>query len=163
DPTPREGLLASGANPAESGDDLERQVGENWFAIAGVVALTAGAGYMLSLPYPSAPLAIPSLSGYAIAVLLIGLAHRWRGSFERVAGYLRGVAMTLLAFATLRLFYPADRAALEVGSVAGSALLLGALATNVVLGLRQQSPWLMGIALATGGLLLLGSGASLLI
>src|SRR6185503_10048908 len=90
----------------ETEDELEFQVGQNWFAVAGVIALTAGAGFLLSLSYTGLPSVVPPLIGYAIVAVLFVVAHAWRETFAVVASYLRAVAMALLCLATLRLFFP---------------------------------------------------------
>jgi hypothetical protein len=141
-----------------SEDELEFEVGQNWFAVAGVVALTAGAGLLLSFPYAGLPVVVPSAAGYLAALLLVAVAHLWRSSFEIVAGYLRAVAMALLCFATLRLCFPAARQVCDPQGFAGRTFLLVALGLNVALALRRRSPWLLGLALTSGATLLLATG-----
>lgn len=135
---------------APTGEELEYEVGQNWFALAGVIALAVGAAFLLTLPFASLPRGSPSLAGYAVVAALLGLARFWRESFALIAGYLRGAAMGLLLLATLRLSLPAERALWSLGSVGSQALLLAVVAANFVLALRRRSPWLAGLALVTG-------------
>ena len=131
-------------------DELEFRVGQNWFAAVGILALVIGAAFTLSLPYPGLPDAAPSLLGYGVACALVLLARAGRRSFELVSGNLRGAAMALLTFATLRLCYFGERHALSADSLAGGAALALAASANLALALRWRSPWLCAVALASG-------------
>jgi hypothetical protein len=149
----------SGAGPApieaaaKSGhmeEDLEFEVGQNWFAVAGILALAFGAAFMLSLPYPRLPAGVPALVGGAAAAGLFALARAWRRASELVAGYLRGAGMALLFFATLRLYFFGAQHALNIGSFAGRTPLVLIVALNLAIGWRRKSAWLTGLALMTG-------------
>ncbi|MBI2813998.1 MAG: DUF2339 domain-containing protein [Opitutae bacterium] len=131
-------------------DEFEFEVGQNWFAIAGILALALGAGFMLSLPHARLPAAVPSLAGGLVAAGLFLLAHVWRNTFELVAGYLRGAGLALLWFATLRLYFFGAQPVLSIESLAGRAPLALAAGFNLVLAWRRQSPWLTGLALLSG-------------
>ena len=139
-------------------DELEFQVGQNWFAVAGVAALTLGAGFLLTLPFAGLAAGVPSIFGYVVVGVLFTLAHAWRRSFAVVAVYLRGAAMVLLCFATLRLFYPAAHHVLSPTAWAARGLLVTVAAINVAIAWRRHSIWLMNIALATGGIAALAGG-----
>lgn len=144
-------LVAAPSEPEpRSEDELEYQVGQSWFAVAGIAALTIGGGFLISLPFARLPAAAPALAGYAVVVVLLGVAHIWRESFALVASHLRGAGMALLFISTLRLFFPEAHHALDLGSLAGKLLLLSVVALNFVLALRRKSPWLTGLALVTG-------------
>ena len=110
-PTPA--IVPAGAGRTE--DEFEFEVGQNWFAKVGIVVLTIGAGFLVSLPYASRPAGAASLIGYAFAAGLFALARMWRESFELVSSYLRGGAMALLYFATLRLYFYGPRHLLSTG------------------------------------------------
>jgi uncharacterized membrane protein len=145
-PAPAEEVAAA-AHPEE---DLEFQVGQNWFAVAGILALAIGAAFMLSLPYAWLPTGVPALAGCAVAAGLFLLAHVWRQSFELVAGYLRGAGMALLFFATLRLYFFGALHALSTGGFAGPVPLVLVVALNLAIAWRRKSPWLTGLALVMG-------------
>jgi hypothetical protein len=130
-------------------DELEFKVGQNWFATVGILVLVIGAAFTLSLPYAGLPAAAPSLIGCGAAAGLFLVARAWRRTFELVSGNLRGAAMVLLYFSTLRLCYFGDRHALDPGALPGQALLVSAVAVNMALAIRWKSPWLAAIALAT--------------
>ena len=134
---------------ARTEEELEFQVGQNWFARIGIGVLALGAGITLSLPFAGLPAFAPSLAGYGLAAGLYVLAQRWR-PVRDLAAYLRGVALALLWFATLRLGCFASPAAVDFRTPAGGAVLALATAVNLVLAWRRPSPWLVGLALLGG-------------
>ena len=136
--------------PGQAEDELEFEVGQNWFARVGIVVLTIGVGFTVSLPYASLPAGVPSLIGFGFAAGLFLLARIWRQSFELVSGYLRGVSMALLSFATLRLYVFGPQHLLSTGTFFGRALLVAVVAVNLVLAYRRRSPSLVGLALVMG-------------
>ncbi len=152
---PGEGTAVAAA-PAASGrseEELEFEVGQNWFAAAGIVALTLGAAFLLSLPFASLPIGVPSLAGYTVAATLFVLAHVGRSSFALVASHLRGAGMALLTLSTLRLCFPLSRPVIGVDSPVAHGLFIAVVAVNFWIARRQKSPGLTGLALASGGLL----------
>ena len=154
--------LAFGSDsPAARGEDeLEFEVGQNWFARVGIVVLTLGVGFTVSLPYASLPAGTPSLIGFGLAAGLFGLAWIWRHSFELVSSYLRGVSVALFFFATLRLYFFGPYPLLTTDTVSGRALLVLVVVINLILGDRCRSPWLVGLALATGYVTAIAVGAA---
>lgn len=139
---------AASPDPAEG--DLEFVVGQNWLASVGILVLTCGVGFALSLPLAGLPPVVPSLAGFVVAAGLWLLAHRWRTSFELVAGYFRGAGMGLLYFATLRLFFFGETHVVDIDAALGRLLLSGVVLANFAVALRQRSVWLLGLALFTG-------------
>jgi hypothetical protein len=148
------------ASVGRTEDEFEFEVGQNWFAKVGIVVLTIGAGFMVSLPYASLPAGAPSLIGYALAAIFFVLARIWRRSFELVSGYLRGGAMALLYFATLRLYFFGPRHLLDTRDFTGRALLVVVVAANLIISYRRKSPWLLGLALVTGYVTAIAIGAA---
>lgn len=141
---------AAAAVDRHAEDEFEFQVGQNWFATVGIGVLTLGAGFSLSLPYASLPAGLPSLVGAGVAVALFGLAQRWQQSFVLISAYLRGAAMALLYFATLRLYFFGSTHLLSPDTGPGGTLLVLVVAFNLVLAYRRRSPWLLGLALLLG-------------
>jgi hypothetical protein len=135
---------------APAGDELEFKVGQNWFSLAGILALTAGVVFMLSLPYPKLPVALPGVAGLGLAAGLFLLAHISRRSFELMSGYFRGAAMAVLFVAALRFFFPESRQTLALADAAGRAFLLFVVAVNLTIALHRHCTWLAVLALATG-------------
>ncbi len=136
--------------PAPAEEELEYVVGQNWFAAVGIVVLTCGVAFALSLPLASLPAAVPALLGYLLTGGMFFAAHLWRHSFELVSRCLRGAAMALLYFSTLRLFFFGSGPVLDLGSAPGRIVLLAAVALNLALAFRQSSGGLMVLALVTG-------------
>ena len=156
-------IIASVAPPAapveRTEDELEYEVGQSWFAFAGIAALTIGAAFLLSLPFASLPALVPPLVGYAVVAVLFTVARVWREAFALVASQVRGAGMALLLFATLRLSFPLAHHALDIDSLGARGLLLATVACNLWIALRRKSPWLTGLALATGGVMVAVVGA----
>jgi len=159
-PAVTEVTAAVAAGPEPTGEDLEFQVGQNWFARIGIIVLAIGAGFTLSLPFTRLPAAAPSLIGYALAAGFLLLARSWRDSFAPLAGQLRGVAMALLFFATLRLYFFSPRPVLVTDSALGQAVLILAVAANLVIAWRRRCPWLLALGLLTGCIATLAVGSA---
>ncbi|HTY38230.1 MAG TPA: hypothetical protein VMH23_14025, partial [Bacteroidota bacterium] len=87
----------------EDDEELELQLGQNWFAKAGIVGLALGVAFLLTLPYNGLPPILPSLIGCALVGSIIGLSRYWRDTFQQVSRYLLGGGLLLLYFTTLRL------------------------------------------------------------
>ncbi len=151
---------AAGAVDRDTEDELEFEVGQNWFATVGIGVLTLGAGFSLSLPYASLPAGLPSLIGVGVAVALFVVAQQWHQSFALISAYLRGAAMALLYFATLRLYFFGSTHLLSPDTLAGRAPLVLAVAVNLALAWRRKSPWLTGLALLTGYVTALAVGSA---
>ena len=88
-----------------SEEEIELELGQNWFAPVGIIALAVGAGFMLTLPYPHLPAIVPSAAGLLIAGGIFATAYWGRDAFVLVSSYLRAAAMALQYCAILRLFY----------------------------------------------------------
>ena len=145
------GGVSNGVVAEEDEEDaLEFEVGQNWFAKIGIVALATGVAFLLSQPFAGYAAAAPSLFGYGLVAVLFALAHAGRDSYELISKYFRGAVMVLLFFATLRLFYFGAAPVLGTDSAAGRALLLLVVAFNLTLALRRRSPWLVGLGIVMG-------------
>lgn len=131
-------------------DELEYELGQNWFSIAGIIALTIGAGFLLSLPFPALPSVAPSLAGFVVVTALFAVAQWMRKSYPAVSLQLQAAGIALLLFATLRLFLPEARATMELNSVAGWVVILLMVVVNLGIALTRDSAWLTAIAWATG-------------
>ncbi len=135
---------------AQTEDELEFEVGQNWFAVVGILALTLGGAFMLSLPYANLPAGVPSVVGFAGTVAAFVLAHRCRRTFDVVARYLHAAGMVLLFVATLRLFFFGAQHVLDTGTLGGRAVLVAVVAIEFVIAFRRDSAWLVALALLTG-------------
>lgn len=140
-----------------TGAAKREEIGQNGFAMAGVVALTLGIAFMLSLPYPTLPAAAPGLVGIALAGGLLLVARVAQRALGALGQYVRGATMALLFFATLRLFFFGAAPALALASLAGRGALVLALAICAAVAWRSRSPWLVYLAF------LLGCAAALIV
>ena len=139
-------------------DEIEFQVGQSWFAQAGILALTIGIGFMLSLPYPSVPAVVPALVGVALVGAMQALLRFAGKSLDLVANPLRAAGMLLLCVSAWRLFFPAAHHALEVEARGGQAVLLLITLLNYGAAWRRNSAWLSGLSLALGAATALFAG-----
>lgn len=135
---------------SDNRDTLEFALGQDWFALIGVLVLAMGMAFLLCLPFPEWPAALPSCAGYVICGAIFVVAQLSRRLFETLSSYLRGAGMLLLFFATLRFFYFGETQALETSSLAGRALLILVLAVNVGVAWHWTSFPLFLLAMATG-------------
>ena len=143
---------------AEDDDELELQLGQNWFAKAGIVGLALGIAFLLTLPYTALPPALPSLFGYALVGGIFFLSRYWRESFNQVSRYLLAGGLLLLYFTTLRLSYFTPAPALTSAPIELGLLLL-VVVVNLVVAIRRRSVYLTALTLVLGYLtVLLGGG-----
>jgi uncharacterized membrane protein len=150
----KEGEAAPAAGAVETGtpdrdEALELQIGQNWFAKVGIVALAVGIAFLLTFPYRNLPPALPSGLGYLLVAGIVALSRFWRNSFQQISRYLLGGGLVLLYFTTLRLAYFSPQPVITTRMVEALLLLL---VTGVVLvvAARRESPYLAAIALAMG-------------
>src|SRR5688500_14556191 len=61
----------TGKTPATK-EEFEFELGEHWFARAGVISMTAGVLFLLSLPHRSLPAAVPAIFGFFMVATLLG-------------------------------------------------------------------------------------------
>jgi hypothetical protein len=142
---------------AEDDEELELELGQNWFAKAGIVGVALGIAFLLTLPYTDIPSYLPSLFGYILVGGIFFLSHYWKESFQQVSRYLLGGGLLLLYFTTLRLSHFTPAPALS-NTVIELALLLIVVSGNLVVAYRRQSMYLAGFSLTLGFLTALIGG-----
>jgi hypothetical protein len=140
-------------------EEFEYQVGQNWFAKAGIVVLTIGVALLLTFPLEGLPSYVPAVTGYLLVVGLFSLSRLWRESYPLLSKYLFGAALAVMYFATLRLFFFSPGPSLNSSDVAGILLLLAVPAGLILLAFRRRSPYLLSLSVTAGFLspLLIGS------
>jgi hypothetical protein len=144
---------------AEDDEALELQLGQNWFAKAGIVGLALGIAFLLTLPYNGLPPILPSVLGYVLVGGIFFFSHYWKESFQQISRYLLGGGLLLLYFTTLRLSYFSSSPALTDTPVELGLLLL-VVAGNILVAVRRESVYLAALNLTLGYLTaLLGGGA----
>ena len=152
--TPAEELPAETVRPdpvsdEETEEEFELQVGQNWFAKAGIVLLSLGIMFLLAFPYQDVPSYVPSLVGFVLGAAMMRLSSSWQRSYEQVAGYLSGGGMVVFFFSVLRLSYFTLNPAMENREVT-VLLLLAVVAFNLVVAARRDSPLQLAMNLALG-------------
>lgn len=130
-------------------DALEFRIGSNWLARAGILLLTAGFIFLLTLPYGDSPAWMPSVLGIVLAGVLAGLARFWHVSMKQFSTYLHGGALAVLYVAVLRLAH-FSTAPLITSMPVEIALLLATTAACFVAAWRGDSIVLMGLSLTFG-------------
>lgn len=152
------------ATPVSAGD-LERSVEQSGFAVAGVVALTIGAGFMLAQPHSNLPAAVPSIVGAALAAGLLLAAHFGERRFGLLANSLRGAGLVLLFFAALRLSFFGATPALDLRGTLGRTLLVLPVALSAALAWSRRSPGLAALSLVLGcaGAIAINTGEFLIV
>lgn len=141
----------------EDDEELEIQLGQNWFAKAGIVGLALGVAFLLTLPYEGFPSFLPSLIGYALVGGIIFLSRFWSESFQQISRYLLGGGLLLLYFATLRLSHFSSEPAISNTGIELTLLLL-VVAFNLFVAYRRQSVYLTASHLTLGYLTALIGG-----
>lgn len=146
-----DGLLESAVpSQSEQGEDaLEFQIGQFWFAKAGIILLALGIAFFLTFPYQNLPPALPGVVGAAIASTVVALSYFWRRTYAYLSPYLLGGGLVLLYFSVLRLHFLGGVAPIENISTE-HALLVAVAAVSVVISVRKGSMYLTGISLTMG-------------
>lgn len=141
----------------EDEERLEVQLGQNWFAKAGIVILALGVVFLLTFPYQQLPSAVPSLAGLVLVGVIVWLSRLWRDSYPQISRYLMGGGLLLLFFSALRLSHFGPEPALTNHGV--EAVLLGAVVVlTLAVATRRGSPYLAGIGLLLGHITALAAG-----
>jgi hypothetical protein len=143
--------------------DFELELGQHWFALAGVAILTAGVMFLLSLPYAGLPPALPALTGFGLSAALLVASRFLPAGLSGAAGALRASGMALLGFSALRLGFFGPTPALTPDGPVELALLLAVTAINATLAVRQRSLGLTLLALAMAAAIALTAGATALV
>ncbi len=163
EPSPVEDAVSDVVRDAD-GEELEIELGQNWFAKLGIVVVAIGCAFALTFHYRSLSPAVPGIAGALIAGGVFFLAHIWRTSFVLVSSYLRGAALALLYFSALRLSFFGEEAAVAPGSVAAFLLLTAVTAITTFVSLRRASAYLTALALSMAYVtLILFDGAALML
>jgi len=147
---------------ASAGEELEYQVGQTWFAKAGIVVFAIGVVLLLTFPFQGVPPFLPSVVGIVLVAALFYLSRFWASTFPLLARYLFGAGMALLYFSVLRLCYFSAAPAISASSPAGIVLLITSTVINITLAIRRQSHYLLALALTCFAATALLSGSTLI-
>ena len=86
-------------------DAIEFQIGEFWFSKVGIVVLSLGLAFLLSLSYKEYPAILPGIIGYVITVILYISSHFFRKTNDYISKYLLGSSIFIFFFSTLRMHF----------------------------------------------------------
>jgi len=135
---------------SENQDALEFNIGQFWFAKAGMLILMLGIGFLLIFPYKNIPPILPGMAGYFLAFGMLALARYWNKSFTHLSRYFRYGGLVLLYFSTLRLYYFYTYRPVLDNRTVELILLSGVVLITLVVALRSKSAFLTGLGLSFG-------------
>ena len=141
---------ARDAEAEEREEELEYELGQSWFAKVGIVALALGIAFLLTLPFEEFPQIAVSFLGYILGGGLFFLSRMWKESLTLLSNYMRGAAIALLYFSTLRLTYFSPDPTLPPDSLLSFIPLIGAAALAFNLAVRRESVYLTLLATVLG-------------
>ena len=142
---------------SESNDSLEYTIGQFWFAKLGILVLMTGVIFLLTFPYKNLPSFLPSVLGYVLTILLMFVAKEFSSKFSYISGYLKGGAIALLYFSTMRFHYFTTHPAIN-SLFLETILLLCITVLTLFISLKSKSAYLVGLSIATGYVTLLLNG-----
>ena len=136
-------------NIDEVTENLEFQIGQFWFAKAGIMVLAIGIAFLLTFPYQNLPPYLPSVIGFIIVGLLLVSSRLLRKSVDFLSRYLLGGALLLLYFSTLRFHYFSPTPVIGSYPLFISLLIIN-VAISATVAIRRSSPYLSGLAITLG-------------
>lgn len=146
----------------EEKKSIEFEIGQFWFAKAGIAVLAIGIAIILTLPFNNFPSFVPSLLGYVITLILFGFSNLWKNSFNLISRYLFGSAFLLLFFSTLRLHFWGNPTFITNNFYEFILLLIIASAL-LYISIKRESTYLFNIGLTLGYIASLISGETYII
>lgn len=133
-------------NISERADSLETQIGQFWFAKAGIVILAIGIIFLMTFPYHNLPSFFPSLVGFILAGILFLLSNYWKKSLQFISQYIFGGGLLLLYFSTLRLHFFSANPAIETRTLE-LFLLLAVSVIHLSVSYKRRSTYLMAFGI----------------
>jgi len=118
--------------------ELEFRIGRFWLTQIGVIALTAGLIFLLTLPMPGASPLTRCLVGLLIVIIMFASSYFIRKNFVFISRTLVGGAQVLLYYVVLRLYYFSEPHLISSEFLA-LALLFAVLVFNFYLSNRLKS------------------------
>lgn len=147
--TPAVNALTDERIEYEEHEGLELRIGRVWLPRLGVIVLTLGVIFLLTLPLDVLPNGIANALGYVLTGVVLIFSRLWWKSLPEFSRYLQGAAMLLLYFSTMRLHFFSGAAAVESVTVE-FLLLLAVVALNLLISLRSGSMYLTAMSLVMG-------------
>ncbi len=136
-------------NISDRADLLENQIGQFWFAKAGIILLSIGIIFLLTFPYQNLPPVFPGIIGFILTGVLFWLSRYLKDSFTFLSRYIFGGALLLLYFTTLRLHFFGLTPAIT--SILIESILLTAVSVvHLSISVKRQSVYLSSIGIVLG-------------
>ena len=136
-------------NSDKSTEALEFRIGEYWFSKVGIIVFSIGISFLLSLSYENFPPALPSIFGYIISIALLFLSKMTKKTYNYLSGYLKGSALFLLFFSTLRLHFFTELPAISDKNFLLIFLLISTI-ISIIISIRAKSGNLTAVSLIMG-------------
>ncbi|MFA6233910.1 MAG: hypothetical protein WC824_06950, partial [Bacteroidota bacterium] len=130
-------------------ESLEYKIGRSWLPKLGVIVLTLGVAFLLTLPLSKLPALVANTLGFVLAGVLLLLSRYWAKSMVEFSRYMSGGAMLLLFFSAMRLHYFSENPVISDGTMT-FGILLAIAGVNLFLSLRARSTYLTALSLAMG-------------
>ena len=128
---------------------LEYQIGQFWFAKAGIIILIIGVAFFLTFPYKNLSPVVPCLIGLAIASLFFLCSGYCKKNLNFISGYLYGGGLVLLYFSAVKMHFFGNEH-LITGLQLEIFILIIISAIEIYLSLKRKSPYLAGLSLTLG-------------
>ncbi len=128
-------------------ESLEYRIGRNWLPKLGVIVLTAGVAFLLTLPLSVLPALVANTLGFLLSGVFLLLSRYWAKTMEQFSRYMSGSALLLLFFSAMRLHYFGENPVIADGMLT-FVLLLAISGINIFLALRTRSSYLAALSLA---------------
>ena len=97
----------------DTNDAIEFHIGEFWFSKVGIVVLSIGLAFLLSLSYKEYPAVLPGIIGYVLTVVLYVSSYFFRNTNDYISKYLLGSSIFILFFSTLRMHFFSENPAIQ--------------------------------------------------
>lgn len=130
-------------------DSLEFKIGQFWLPRVGIVVLSLGIVFLLTFPYKNVTPILPSLFGYILVAGIFWLSYHWRESVSYISRYLKGGALILLYFSTMRLYFFSPNPFLTNLNIE-LLLLLIIVTVNLYISIRSKSVYLTSVNIFLG-------------
>ncbi|MEJ2054207.1 MAG: DUF2339 domain-containing protein, partial [Calditrichaceae bacterium] len=130
----------------ESNDAIEFQIGEFWLSKVGIVVLSIGFAFLLSLSYKEYPAVLPGIIGYIITIILYISSNFFRKTNENISRYLLGSAIFILFFSTLRMHFFSENPAIQ-NLLVEFILLIVIVSINLFVSLKNKAVYMTAITL----------------
>ncbi len=133
----------------EREERLEYQIGQFWFAKAGIIILIIGIAFFLTFPYKNLSPVVPCLFGFVFAFLFFICSGWCKKTFNFISGYLYGGGLVLLYFTAVKMHFFGNEQLIR-GLPLEIFILIIISAIEIYLSLKRKSSYLAALSLTLG-------------